>query len=131
MWVENRGAGTLTINNNPKDQSAMQLRYQVAVMQKGRIEEAGRRFGASAPGNTVLEELGFTAERVAEVARRVVRDGLRGRHPRSVRDRRVPGRRIRIKHHIRPRRGQCDVAGRTAARASGHQQPRQWNRIWS
>jgi hypothetical protein len=31
-----QGTGTLTINNNPKDQSAMQLRYQVAVMQTAR-----------------------------------------------------------------------------------------------
>lgn len=31
-----QGAGTLTINNNPKDPSAMQLRYQVAVMQTAR-----------------------------------------------------------------------------------------------
>ena len=38
-------------------------------------------FGASAPGATIFEHFGFTAERVAEVARRVVRDGLRGRVP--------------------------------------------------
>ena len=38
-------------------------------------------FGASAPGPTVLREFGFTVERVADVARRVVRDGLRGRIP--------------------------------------------------
>ncbi|MET0278038.1 MAG: hypothetical protein ABW198_06845 [Pseudorhodoplanes sp.] len=31
-----QGAATLTINNNPKDPSAMQLRYQVAVMQTAR-----------------------------------------------------------------------------------------------
>ena len=36
-------------------------------------------FGASAPAGTIFEKLGFTADRVAEVARRVVRDGLRGR----------------------------------------------------
>lgn len=30
------GAGTLTINNNPKDPSAMQLRYQVSVVQMAR-----------------------------------------------------------------------------------------------
>ena len=30
------------------------------------------RFGASAPGATVLEHLGFTAERVAEEAERVL-----------------------------------------------------------
>lgn len=31
-----QGAGTLTINNNPKDPSAMQLRYQVSVTQTAR-----------------------------------------------------------------------------------------------
>ena len=36
-------------------------------------------FGASAPAGTIFEKLGFTADRVADVARRVVRDGLRGR----------------------------------------------------
>ena len=38
-------------------------------------------FGASAPAGTIFEHLGFTAERVTDVARRVVRDGLRGRIP--------------------------------------------------
>ena len=38
-------------------------------------------FGASAPAGTIFEKFGFTADRVAEVARRVVRDGLRGRIP--------------------------------------------------
>jgi transketolase len=38
-------------------------------------------FGASAPAGTIFEKLGFTSERVADVARRVVRDGLRGRIP--------------------------------------------------
>ena len=38
-------------------------------------------FGASAPGATVFEHFGFTPERVAEVGRRVVRDGLHGRIP--------------------------------------------------
>jgi transketolase len=38
-------------------------------------------FGASAPAGTIFEKLGFTAERVTDVARRVVRDGLRGRVP--------------------------------------------------
>jgi transketolase len=37
------------------------------------------RFGASAPAGTIFEHFGFTAERVTDVARRVVRDGLRGR----------------------------------------------------
>ncbi|MDQ1324839.1 MAG: transketolase, partial [Chloroflexota bacterium] len=38
-------------------------------------------FGASAPAGTILREFGFTVERVADVARRVVREGLRGRQP--------------------------------------------------
>jgi transketolase len=38
-------------------------------------------FGASAPGATVFEHFGFTPEHVADVGRRVVRDGLRGRVP--------------------------------------------------
>jgi transketolase len=38
-------------------------------------------FGASAPAGAIFEHLGFTAERVTDVARRVVRDGLRGRIP--------------------------------------------------
>jgi transketolase len=36
-------------------------------------------FGASAPAGTIFEKLGFTVDRVADVARRVVRDGLHGR----------------------------------------------------
>jgi transketolase len=39
------------------------------------------RFGASAPGPEVMTRFGFTAERLAEVGRAVVRDGLRGRVP--------------------------------------------------
>jgi transketolase len=38
-------------------------------------------FGASAPGAIILEKFGFTGERVTDVARRVVRDGLHGRIP--------------------------------------------------
>jgi transketolase len=38
-------------------------------------------FGASAPAGTIFEKFGFTAERVADVGRRVVRDGLHGRIP--------------------------------------------------
>jgi transketolase len=38
-------------------------------------------FGASAPAGTIFEHFGFTADRVADVARRVVRDGLKGRIP--------------------------------------------------
>jgi transketolase len=36
-------------------------------------------FGASAPAGTIFEHFGFTSDRVTDVARRVVRDGLRGR----------------------------------------------------
>lgn len=39
------------------------------------------RFGASAPGPVVLAKFGFTPERIAEVGRRVVREGMRGRVP--------------------------------------------------
>jgi transketolase len=39
------------------------------------------RFGASAPAGTIFEKLGFTAERVTDVARQVVRGDLRGRVP--------------------------------------------------
>jgi transketolase len=38
-------------------------------------------FGASAPAAAIFEHLGFTADAVTDVARRVVRDGLRGRIP--------------------------------------------------
>ncbi len=38
-------------------------------------------FGASAPAATIFEHFGFTAPRVADVARRVVRQGLHGRIP--------------------------------------------------
>jgi transketolase len=38
-------------------------------------------FGQSAPAGTILERFGFTPERVADVGRRVVRDGLHGRVP--------------------------------------------------
>ncbi len=38
-------------------------------------------FGASAPAGTIFERFGFTADRVADVARRVVHEGLRGRIP--------------------------------------------------
>jgi len=36
-------------------------------------------FGASAPGGTIFAKLGFSSDRVTDVARRVVREGLRGR----------------------------------------------------
>ena len=38
-------------------------------------------FGASAPAGTIFEKLGLTSDRVADVARRVVREDLRGRIP--------------------------------------------------
>ena len=38
-------------------------------------------FGASAPAGTIFEHFGFTADRVADVGRRVLRDGLKGRIP--------------------------------------------------
>jgi transketolase len=38
-------------------------------------------FGASAPAGTIFEEFGFTVERVADVARKVVRNDLHGRIP--------------------------------------------------
>jgi transketolase len=39
------------------------------------------RFGASAPAGTIFERFGFTADRVADIGRRVARDGLHGRVP--------------------------------------------------
>jgi transketolase len=36
-------------------------------------------FGASAPAGTIFEKFGFTAERVTDVARKVLKDGLSGR----------------------------------------------------
>jgi transketolase len=38
-------------------------------------------FGASAPGPTIFEHFGFVPDRIADIGRRVVRDGLRGRIP--------------------------------------------------
>jgi transketolase len=38
-------------------------------------------YGASAPAGTIFERFGFTDERVAEIGRRVVREGLHGRIP--------------------------------------------------
>jgi transketolase len=37
------------------------------------------RFGASAPAGAIFKAFGFTADNVADVGRRVVREGLRGR----------------------------------------------------
>jgi transketolase len=39
------------------------------------------RFGASAPAEQIFEAFGFTAERVTEIGRKVVREGLHGRIP--------------------------------------------------
>jgi hypothetical protein len=36
-------------------------------------------FGASSPAGTIFAKFGFSAERVAEIGRRVVREGLHGR----------------------------------------------------
>lgn len=38
-------------------------------------------YGASAPAGTIFEKFGFTDERVAEIGRQVVREGLHGRVP--------------------------------------------------
>jgi transketolase len=38
-------------------------------------------FGASAPAGTIFDHYGFTADRVTDIARAVVREGLRGRIP--------------------------------------------------
>jgi transketolase len=38
-------------------------------------------FGASAPGDEVMARFGFTVDRVAEIGRKVVRDGFHGRVP--------------------------------------------------
>jgi transketolase len=37
------------------------------------------RYGASAPGEEIMKRFGFTVERVTDVGRKVVREGLRGR----------------------------------------------------
>ena len=36
-------------------------------------------YGASAPAGTIFEKFGFTTARVADVGRKVVREGLHGR----------------------------------------------------
>ena len=55
-------------------------------------------FGASAPAGTIFKEFGFTPERVADVGRRVVRDGLHGRQPTLV---------VTARLAPHPRRGRC------------------------
>jgi transketolase len=37
------------------------------------------RFGASAPAEQIFKALGITADRLVEIGRKVVRDGLHGR----------------------------------------------------
>jgi transketolase len=69
-------------------------------------------FGASAPAATIFEHLGFTADRVADVARRVVRDGFKGRVP-ALAEGHVPG------HGILglPRDGRDEVDDRARAQS--------------
>jgi transketolase len=80
------------------------------------------RYGASAPAATIFERLGFTVDRVADVGRRVVRDGLRGRIP-ALAEGHVPGRGVLG----RPRDGGPDpgngagaMVDRTSASDPGH-----------
>jgi transketolase, bacterial and yeast len=61
-------------------------------------------FGASAPAGTIFEKFGFTTERVTDVARRVARDGLRGRIPT-----------LDGGHFGKPRTNEADEAGAEAA----------------
>ncbi len=68
-------------------------------------------FGASAPAGTIFEHFGFTSERVTDVARRVVREGLRGRIPTLD-----PG---HFGHHPTIEAGQSGVA-RTGSSDPGH-----------
>ena len=56
---------------------------------RGRDHRARPLRRVSAPAGTIFEQFGFTADRVADVGRRVVRDGLRGRHPDARRRRRT------------------------------------------
>jgi transketolase len=41
-------------------------------------------FGASAPAGTIFKEFGFTTDKVVDVARKVVREGFRGRVPAGI-----------------------------------------------
>jgi hypothetical protein len=68
-------------------------------------------FGASAPAGTIFQHFGFTTERVTDVARRVVREGLRGRIPT------IDG--GHFGHHPTIRLGQAGV-GRTDGSDPGH-----------
>ena len=67
-------------------------------------------FGASAPAGTIFKEFGFTADKVADVARRVVREGLHGRVPAGS-----------APHGAHPSPGTGDSGtGRTPASDPGH-----------
>ena len=69
-------------------------------------------YGASAPAGTIFEHFGFTADRVTDVARKVVRDGLHGRIPT------VDGGHFGGKH---PTMGEGDSGvGRTESSDPGH-----------
>ena len=71
-------------------------------------------FGASAPAGTIFEHFGFTADRVADIGRRVVRDGLRGRIPT------LDGGHF---GHMAPGRGDAAAGGRTDAAGGGGGHP--------
>ncbi len=67
-------------------------------------------FGASAPAGTIFKEFGFTTERVADVGRRVVRDGLHGRQ-----------KTLSLPHGDHPTLGVGDSGtGRTSSSDPGH-----------
>ncbi|HEY3335435.1 MAG TPA: transketolase [Candidatus Limnocylindrales bacterium] len=67
-------------------------------------------FGASAPAGTIFKEFGFTTERVADVGRRVVRDGLHGRQ-----------KTLSLPHGDHPTLGTGDSGtGRTPSSDPGH-----------
>ena len=71
-------------------------------------------FGASAPAGTIFEHFGFTADRVADIGRRVVRDGLRGRIPT------LDGGHF---GHMAHGRGDAGAGGRTDAAGGGGGHP--------
>ncbi|MEP6638297.1 MAG: transketolase [Chloroflexota bacterium] len=68
-------------------------------------------FGASAPAGTIFEKFGFTAGRVTDIGRRVVREGLRGRIPT------LDG--GHFGHHPTVKAGEAGV-GRTSGSDPGH-----------
>jgi transketolase len=82
-------------------------------------------YGASAPAGTIFRELGFTDERLADVVRRVVRDGLRGRIPTRNAGHQPAG--LEVRHgaagpgaeHPTLERGEAGV-GRTSGSDPGH-----------